>query len=127
MDDQDDFWDFYDDYMANEEEALSNYDLDADDEDDEEDEVVINGCYLATCAYGSYDCPEVWVLRRFRDSFLKSFPLGRWFIRVYYATSPLLVSFLGQNRVFKHSIKALLTPLIVFLKWKGYSQSPYND
>ena len=27
-----------------------------------------NGCYVATCVYGSYDCPEVWVLRRFRDN-----------------------------------------------------------
>ena len=24
------------------------------------------GCYIATCVYGSYDCPEVWTLRRFR-------------------------------------------------------------
>ena len=25
------------------------------------------GCYVATAVYGSYDCPEVWVLRRYRD------------------------------------------------------------
>lgn len=24
------------------------------------------GCYIATCVYGSYDCPQVWILRRFR-------------------------------------------------------------
>lgn len=24
-------------------------------------------CYIATSVYGSYDCPEVWTLRRFRD------------------------------------------------------------
>ncbi len=29
-----------------------------------------NGCYIATCVYGSYDCPEVWTLRRFRDDVL---------------------------------------------------------
>ena len=28
------------------------------------------GCYIATCVYGSYDCSPVWILRRFRDSFL---------------------------------------------------------
>lgn len=22
-----------------------------------------NGCYIATCVYGSYDCPQVWTLR----------------------------------------------------------------
>ena len=26
-----------------------------------------NGCYIATCVYGSYDCPQVLTLRRFRD------------------------------------------------------------
>ena len=25
------------------------------------------GCYVATCIYGSYDCPQVWTLRRYRD------------------------------------------------------------
>ena len=29
------------------------------------------GCYVATCVYGSYDCPEVWILRRFRDESLE--------------------------------------------------------
>lgn len=29
-----------------------------------------NGCYIATCVYGSYDCPQVWILRRFRDDIL---------------------------------------------------------
>ena len=28
------------------------------------------GCYVATSVYGSYDCPEVWTLRRFRDEVL---------------------------------------------------------
>ena len=22
------------------------------------------GCYVATCVYGSYDCPQVWVLSK---------------------------------------------------------------
>lgn len=35
------------------------------------------GCYVATCVYGSYDCPEVWTLRRFRDySSLNNFRLS---------------------------------------------------
>ena len=25
------------------------------------------GDYISTCVYGSYDCPEGWMLRRFRD------------------------------------------------------------
>ena len=28
------------------------------------------GCYVATAVYGSYDCPQVWTLRRYRDDTL---------------------------------------------------------
>ena len=37
------------------------------------------GCYVATCVYGSYDCPQVWTLRRFRDDTLGSTWYGRAF------------------------------------------------
>ena len=40
-----------------------------------------DGCYIATAVYGSYDCPEVWTLRRFRDEVLRESVLGRLFIR----------------------------------------------
>ena len=36
-----------------------------------------DGCYIATSVYGSYDCPEVWTLRRFRDEYLKGSVFGR--------------------------------------------------
>lgn len=41
------------------------------------------GCYIATCVYGSYDCPQVWTLRRFRDYTLDETWYGRLFIRCY--------------------------------------------
>jgi hypothetical protein len=50
-----------------------------------------NGCYLATAIYGSYDAPEVWVLRRFRDDVLNRTTLGKAFIRAYYVVSPTAV------------------------------------
>lgn len=28
------------------------------------------GCYVATAVYHSYNCPQVWTLRRFRDGVL---------------------------------------------------------
>lgn len=50
--------------------------------------VKVSKCYIATAVYGSYDAPQVLVLRRFRDEVLsKSLP-GRVFIRTYYAVSP---------------------------------------
>ena len=51
-------------------------------------------CYVATMAYGSYDHPQVLVLRQFRDNVLSQSWYGRLFIKVYYKTSPHLVSLL---------------------------------
>lgn len=48
-------------------------------------------CYIASCIYGSYDCPQVWTLRRFRDYTLDKIWYGRAFIKCYYAISPILV------------------------------------
>ena len=58
------------------------------------------GCYIATCVYGSYDAPEVLTLRRFRDEILKKHMLGRAFIRCYYAISPHLVKCFGKSEWF---------------------------
>jgi hypothetical protein len=51
-----------------------------------------SGCYIATMVYGSYDAPEVMVLRRFRDHTLSRSKAGRAFIRWYYSWSPGFVA-----------------------------------
>lgn len=40
--------------------------------------VDVSACYVATAVYGSYDCPEVWTLRRFRDFALDETWYGRF-------------------------------------------------
>ncbi len=59
------------------------------------------GCYIATAVYGSYDCPQVWTLRRFRDYTLAKTWYGRVFIKTYYAISPTLVKWFGHTQWFK--------------------------
>ena len=85
------------------------------------------GCYVATAVYGSYDCPQVWRLRRFRDLVLAKYWLGRCFIRTYYATSPTLVKWLGKTLWFNKICRALLDKLIARLTEKGFSEAPYQD
>lgn len=85
------------------------------------------GCYVATAVYGSYDCPEVWTLRRFRDDYLKQRILGRLFIKIYYATSPTLVSWFGDRKGFQIPTRSILDSFVESLKRKGYSDTPYND
>ena len=60
-----------------------------------------SGCYVATCVYGSYDCPQVWTLRRYRDNTLASTWYGRAFIHTYYAVSPTIVKLFGDTKWFR--------------------------
>ncbi len=89
--------------------------------------VTKNGCYVATCVYGSYDCPEVWVLRRYRDNTLDNNILGKIFIKVYYALSPTLVKMFGKQNWFVYACKSILNKFIKKLQTKGIENTPYND
>ena len=85
------------------------------------------GCYVATAVYGSYDCPEVWTLRRFRDNILAPSWYGRAFIRTYYATSPKLVKWFGKTHWFKNMWKPKLDRLVKRLNREGIADTPYQD
>ena len=91
------------------------------------DTIVFNGCYVATCVYGSYDCPQVWTLRRFRDDTLGSTWYGRAFIRIYYAISPTLVKWFGKTKWFKKLWRGKLDRMVKRLNGKGVKDTPYQD
>ena len=85
------------------------------------------GCYVATCVYGSYDCPEVWTLRRFRDFRLAKTRRGRAFIRLYYRISPGLVKRFGHTRWFRRLWKGRLDRMVEKLRKEGFDSTPYYD
>lgn len=85
------------------------------------------GCYVATCVYGSYDCPQVWTLRRYRDNTLGSTWYGRAFIRTYYAISPTLVKWFGKTKWFKKMWKGKLDRMVKKLQDNGVESTPYDD
>lgn len=86
-----------------------------------------NGCFVATAVYGSYDSPEVWVLRRWRDTKLMRTRGGRAFVRAYYATSPTLVQIVGGRRWFTYPARRALDSLVRSLMRSGLTDEPYND
>ena len=96
-------------------------------EDNDSYEVKKQGCYIATCVYGSYDCPEVWTLRRFRDDTLSKTWYGRLFIRVYYAISPTIIKWFGHPKWFKMFWRGRLDNLVNKLHSKGVEDTPYSD
>lgn len=87
----------------------------------------LDGCYIATAVYGSYNCPQVWVLRRFRDNTLAKHWYGRAFIHFYYAISPVLVKRFGYTEWFKKFWKNKLDCMVEELKNKGVENTPYKD
>lgn len=85
------------------------------------------GCYIATCVYGSYDCPEVWTLRRYRDQVLRHSFVGRLFIKVYYALSPILVNIFGETELFQKINRYCLDNWVSKLNKNGFDNKPYQD
>lgn len=85
------------------------------------------GCYIATAVYGSYDCPEVWTLRRYRDTVLSSTWYGRLFIKVYYAVSPTVVKMFGNTTWFNYFWRDWLDKKVKLLQESGVEATRYYD
>ena len=86
-----------------------------------------SGCYVATAVYGSYDCPQVWTLRRYRDDTLAETWHGRAFIHTYYALSPTLVKWFGDTAWFKNMWKPTLDRIVERLNKNGVADTLYQD
>ena len=107
------------DYMDGSKETLKGSDIRYEDPH--------KGCYVATAVYGSYDCPQVWTLRRFRDDTLAETWYGRAFIRAYYAVSPTLVRWFGETKWFQRLWRGPLDRLVARLRSRGVEDTPYRD
>ena len=87
----------------------------------------ISYCYVATCVYGSYNCKQVYTLRRYRDYKLaKSIP-GKIFIKTYYFIGSRAVKLFGKYKWFNHMFRPMLDRMVIKLNKKGYLDTPYND
>ena len=117
------YMDLYDNMCSKIKEIEPDYQPDAINRNKQ----IQGGCYVATCVYGSYDCPQVWTLRRFRDNTLAETMMGRAFIRTYYAISPTLVRWFGDTSWFKKMWKGTLDRIVSKLQANGVEDTPYQD
>lgn len=85
-----------------------------------QDQPKSGGCYIATAVYGSYDSPEVLILRRVRDERLILNAAGRRAVTAYYVVSPWLVRHLGKTRLFRAVARHLLDRLVARLQANGW-------
>ena len=113
--------------LSNERKAQIHFDMSGEKKSNSVPQNSSSGCYIATCVYGSYDCPEVWILRRFRDYTLDSIWYGRLFIKCYYAVSPSLVKWFGNQRWFQKFWKNNLDKMVMKLKENGIEDTFYQD
>ncbi|MCL2761992.1 MAG: ankyrin repeat domain-containing protein [Treponema sp.] len=86
-----------------------------------------SGCYVATAIYGSYDCSQVWTLRRFRDNMLAKSLFGRLFIKFYYFLSPKIINSFVKIKWLSEFCRKKLDKFVYKLQIDGYDDSPYND
>ncbi|HEY3490950.1 MAG TPA: CFI-box-CTERM domain-containing protein [Candidatus Deferrimicrobiaceae bacterium] len=74
------------------------------------DTLLVGGCFVATAAYGSAMAPEVDSLRRFRDGFLMTNPIGRSLVALYYKASPPLADFIAPRPALRAMARFMLAP-----------------
>lgn len=80
-------------------------------------------CFIATSVYGS----TAWqtnVLRKWRDTCLAPYTLGRMFISVYYNVSPLITPAIRKNARLKHFFKVVLDKIVSFAAAKINAKRP---
>ncbi|RMG57914.1 MAG: hypothetical protein D6713_08710, partial [Deltaproteobacteria bacterium] len=75
------------------------------------DTLIIEGCFIATAAYGSYAAPAVRMLREFRDRVLLKTVPGRILVSFYYAVSPPLARFVRHHPVWRGAVRVFLLPV----------------
>jgi hypothetical protein len=82
-------------------------------------EKIHSGCFVATAAFGDPNAPEVLYLTSYRDEVLSTNSLGRLFIRVYYAISPHLATFIAKSSFLRIIARFLIVrPALYLLRVK---------
>lgn len=72
----------------------------------------IEGCFIATAAFGSKLQPDVATLRRFRDRLLLPTGLGRALVTMYYASSPPIARLVAHSAMLRALVRGVLEPEI---------------
>lgn len=79
--------------------------------------IAIEGCFIATAAFGSYLDHHVGVLRQFRDRVLLKSGSGRWLVAEYYYYSPPIAAIIASHPGLRLGTRKTLTPLVYAIEY----------
>jgi len=74
------------------------------------------GCFIATAVYGTTDCYELEILRKFRDNKLKNTKAGALFVKYYYKFSPPIAKWLKKHSYISYNIKVVLNLIVKLIE-----------
>jgi len=69
-------------------------------------------CFIATAAYGTPMAEEIEILRKFRDEYLLTNPIGATLVEFYYRVSPPIAQFITEHPSLKPIVQAGLLPAV---------------
>jgi len=75
----------------------------------------INGCFIATAAYGTPSAEQIDVLREFRDVVLLESTVGSQFVVLYYQLSPPVADFIAGSGFLRTLVRELLVDPVVWV------------
>lgn len=81
-------------------------------------------CFIATAAYGSADATDVLSLRRFRDHYLLTNPIGRVLVKTYYALSPPFADVIRPYPLLRKLVRFGLAPYVAVARWTSGDPAP---
>ena len=76
----------------------------------------VDGCFVATAAWGSPLALEVAGLRRFRDRFLRNQAIGELFVESYYTLGPGLAAVVAPSEALRTLARRALAPWVDFAR-----------
>ncbi len=72
----------------------------------------VNGCFIASAAYGSYLDSRLDTLRAFRDQYLMTNTIGQDLVYLYYKHSPPVAKFINEHPALKPVVRVALLPAV---------------